>query len=185
MKIERTPIEGLLILTPRCFEDARGRFAETWRAELFNAAVGREVHFVQDNESRSCAGVLRGLHFQVSPFAQDKLVRVSSGSALDVAVDLRVGSSTFGQHHVMRLDASAGQQFWIPAGFAHGFLALEDDTIFSYKCTARYDVASERSLRWDDTDLAIDWQLSTLDGPPRVSDKDAASPAFSSFNPTS
>lgn len=184
MKIEQTPIEGLLILTPRRYVDARGSFEETWRAEQFNEAVGREVHFVQDNESRSAAGVLRGLHYQSPPFAQGKLVRVSSGAAWDVAVDLRAGSPTFGQHHAMRLDAELGLNFWIPEGFAHGFLALEEGTVFNYKCTARYDAASECSLRWDDSQLAIDWHLDGLHSAPVLSLKDASAPNFSDFKPT-
>lgn len=174
MRIITTPIEGLLELEPAVFQDARGYFFESWNAEKFRAA-GLDFHFVQDNESCSEKGVLRGLHFQVAPHAQGKLVRVVRGAVLDVAVDIRPKSATYGQHHALVLSAENKKQFWIPPGFAHGFLTLEDNTIFAYKCTDYYHKDSERSLLWNDPALGIDWGIEN----PNLSDKDRVAPALS------
>jgi dTDP-4-dehydrorhamnose 3,5-epimerase len=177
MTIHSTPIDGLLIIEPSVFRDDRGYFFESFNAESFKEATGLDTAFVQDNESGSAAHTLRGLHFQVPPAEQGKLVRVTKGAALDVAVDLRKGSPTFGQHHSVLLSAANKVQFWIPPGFAHGFLTLEDDTIFSYKCTGFYNKDAERTLKWDDPDLGIDWGVEE----PIVSAKDAAAGAFNDF----
>lgn len=178
MTVHSTPIEGLLLIEPSVFRDERGYFFECFNAQRFQEATGLEVNFVQDNESCSGANTLRGLHFQVPPADQGKLVRVTRGVALDVAVDLRKGSPTFGQHHSVLLSAANKLQFWVPPGFAHGFLTLEDDTIFSYKCSGYYNKEAERSLKWDDPDLGIDWGIDS----PVVSEKDASAGAFAAFD---
>lgn len=167
MNIQQTPIEGLLIIQPRLFTDDRGYFYESYNKEAFVKA-GIEPEFIQDNQSCSKKGTLRGLHFQASPFAQGKLVRVISGRVLDIAVDIRRTSATYGQHFSIELSAANHTQFWIPAGFAHGFIALEDDTIFCYKCTNLYDKDSEGGIRWNDATLNINWGAEN----PLVSDKD-------------
>ncbi len=177
MKITKTPISGLLILQPSVFEDNRGKFTESWNSNSFNKAVGREVTFVQDNESISKEGVLRGLHFQIPPAPQSKLVRVSRGAILDVAVDLRSSSPTFGMHYAVELDALSGIQFWIPEGFAHGFLSLEDGTQVQYKCTAPYNPECESSLMWNDPGLGIDWGIEK----PMLSDRDLKAQRFQDF----
>lgn len=177
MDVQTTPIEGLLLLRSRVFGDDRGSFSETWNQRVLDKAVGAEVRFVQCNESRSKAGVLRGLHFQAPPHAQGKLVRVVKGKVLDVAVDLRVGSPTYGQHHAALLSQENRWQFFVPAGFAHGFLTLEDDTVFQYFCTNLYHPESERTLRWDDADLGIEWGIDA----PLVSDKDKEAKAFATL----
>ncbi len=169
MNIVETAIPGLLIIEPRVFGDARGFFMETWNADAF-AAAGLNLNFVQDNHSRSQKGVLRGLHFQ-NPGAQGKLVRVTRGAVFDVAVDLRASSPTFGQWVGVELSAANHRMFWVPEGFAHGFLTLEDDTDFLYKCTAPYAPQSEYTLAWDDPAVGIEWPLGGLD--PVISDKDA------------
>ena len=169
MNIIETAIPGVLIIEPRVFGDARGFFMETWNAAGF-AAAGLDLTFVQDNHSRSQKGVLRGLHFQ-NPGPQGKLVRVTSGAVFDVAVDLRASSPTFGQWVGVELSAANKRMFWVPEGFAHGFLTLEDDTDFLYKCTAPYAPASEFTLAWNDPAVGIDWPLAGLD--PLVSEKDA------------
>ncbi len=158
MKVTKTKIEGLLIIEPDVFEDDRGFFVETYNKDRC-AKNGLEVNFVQDNLSKSVKGVLRGLHFQKEPYAQGKFVQVITGSVLDVAVDIRHGSETFGQWVSVKLTEKNKKQFWIPAGFAHGFVSLEDDTIFNYKCTNVYNKESEGAIAWDDADLNIDWQL--------------------------
>jgi len=169
----KAPIEGLVIIEPRAFPDERGFFMESYKQSDFEKAriIGP---FVQDNHSRSKKGVLRGLHFQRHPYAQGKLVRVSRGRAWDVAVDLRGSSPTFGTYFALELSESNRLMFWIPAGFAHGFLALEDDTELQYKCTAEYHAASDGGLRWDDPDIAIAWP--DIGMAPIVSAKDAALP---------
>jgi len=169
VNIVETAIPGLLIIEPRVFGDARGFFMETWNADAF-AAAGLNLNFVQDNHSRSQKGVLRGLHFQ-NPGAQGKLVRVTRGAVFDVAVDLRASSPTFGQWVGVELSAANHRMFWVPEGFAHGFLTLEDDTDFLYKCTAPYAPQSEYTLAWDDPAVGIEWPLGGLD--PVISDKDA------------
>ncbi len=173
-EVQKTAVDGLLLLTPRIFSDPRGHFLETFNVEAFNDATGLEINFVQDNESLSKKNVLRGLHFQAGQYAQGKLVRVVQGAVLDVAVDIRKNSSTFGQHVSVRLDGTSKQMFWIPPGFAHGFVALENDTVFAYKCSTQYNKAAERTIQWNDADLAIDWGVSD----PIVSDKDAIGTPF-------
>jgi dTDP-4-dehydrorhamnose 3,5-epimerase len=159
MKVVRHHISGLLTLEPSVFEDDRGYFIESFNKTAFKDATGVDVDFVQDNESMSNKGVLRGLHFQVPPFAQDKLVRVVRGSVIDVAVDLRQNSPTFGEYAKVLLSAKNKKQFFVPKGFAHGFVVLEDQTIFSYKCSKFYHRDSERSLKWDDPGIGIDWEV--------------------------
>lgn len=166
MQVRQTAIEGLIELIPRIFEDERGYFFESYNKPLFTS-LGLPVEFVQDNQSFSVKGVLRGLHMQNEPFAQGKLVRVISGQVLDVAVDLRPGSPTFGQYETFLLDAKLANMAYIPEGFAHGFVALED-SIFSYKCTNVYNKASESGILWNDPDLNIDWGVAN----PIVSEKD-------------
>lgn len=168
MKISKTAIAGPLIIEPQVFGDERGFFMETWNAEAF-ARAGLDLVFVQDNHSRSQRGVLRGLHFQ-NPGPQGKLVRVTSGAVFDVAVDLRRSSPTFGQWVGIELSAENRRMFWIPEGFAHGFLTLADNTDFLYKCTAPYAPQAEHTLAWDDPALGIGWPLDGL--APIISEKD-------------
>lgn len=175
MEIETTGLDGLLILRPKVFRDARGCFLESFNAERFQAACGSALRFVQDNESLSQAGVVRGLHFQAPPHAQGKLVRVVRGAVLDVCVDLRKASPTYGKHFKMELDGEEKAMLWIPEGFAHGFRTLRDDTIFSYKCTAYYAPHSERTLLWNDPALGIDWGITE----PVLSGKDKGGIPFS------
>ena len=169
MKVVETALPGVLIIEPRVFGDARGFFMETWNALAF-AEAGLDLAFVQDNHSRSQKGVLRGLHFQ-NPFPQGKLVRVARGAVFDVAVDLRWSSPYFGKWFGVELSAENQRMLWVPEGFAHGFLTLEDDTDFLYKCTAPYDPACEHTLAWDDPAVRIDWPVSGFD--PVISEKDA------------
>lgn len=177
MNIIKPDIEGLLIITPRVFEDERGAFMESFNKQKFDEAVGREVNFVQDNQSVSKKGVLRGLHFQSPPFAQGKLVRVIKGAVIDIAVDIRKNSPTYGDYVAVELTAENNEQFWIPEGFAHGFVALEDETTFLYKCTNYYAPQSEGTLLWNDPSLNIDWGISD----PIISEKDAIGQEFSNF----
>lgn len=177
MIIHSTPIEGLLIVEPDVFSDDRGYFMESFNARRFEEHTGIALQFVQDNESGSVKHTLRGLHFQAPPYEQGKLVRISKGAALDVAVDIRKESPTFGQHHSVVLSADNKLQFWIPPGFAHGFLTLEDDTVFTYKCTGYYHKGSEYALRWNDPDLGIDWGIED----PILSPKDSEAPLFATF----
>lgn len=174
MKATRLAIPDVMLLEPRLFEDARGWFYEGFNARSFAEATGAAVTFVQDNQSLSKKGVLRGLHYQLPPAAQGKLVRVIRGAILDVAVDIRRSSPSCGQWVAETLSADNRRQLWIPAGFAHGFVALEDSELL-YKTTAHYDRAADRSIRWDDPDLAIAWPPGLE---PILSDKDAAAPAF-------
>jgi len=165
---------GVLRLTPRVFEDARGRFCETYSKRTFAEATGG-VEFVQDNVSRSTRkGSVRGLHFQLPPMAQAKLVRVLRGAILDVAVDLRAGSATFGRHVSARLDERDDDQLFVPAGFAHGFCTLVDDTEVFYKVDALYSAEHDRALLWSDPDLGIDWPVAVADA--ILSEKDRAAP---------
>ncbi|MGF1637388.1 MAG: dTDP-4-dehydrorhamnose 3,5-epimerase [Cyclobacteriaceae bacterium] len=175
MEIKETEFKGLFEIVPRSFEDERGLFFESYHQIKFREA-GIEAQFVQDNQSFSKAGVLRGLHFQLPPYDQGKLVRVISGRALDVAVDLREGSPTFGQHIAKVLESNLGNMLYIPPGFAHGFVALTD-CIFFYKCTNFYDKPSDGGLKWDDPDLNIQWGIAE----PNVSEKDIALPSLSDF----
>ena len=177
MEIIKTEIEGVLIIKPRVFEDKRGYFFESWSKAAFEKQ-GLDINFAQDNQSFSSKGVLRGLHFQNPPFAQGKLVRVIQGSVLDVSVDIRKNSSTYGKHVSVILSGENKTMFWIPPGFAHGFSTLEDETIFSYKCSGIYNKQSEGSLMWNDSNLNIDWQIEN----PIISEKDQISNSFSNFN---
>jgi dTDP-4-dehydrorhamnose 3,5-epimerase len=173
--VKATPlaIPDVLLLEPRVFHDDRGWFYESFNARTFADATGLDVAFVQDNHSLSSRGVVRGLHYQLPPAAQGKLVRAVTGSIFDVAVDIRRSSPTFGQWVAETLGAENKRQMWVPAGFAHGFVALEDGTEVLYKTTDFYDKASERSIRWDDPTLAIAWPR---DLTPLLADKDAAAP---------
>ena len=170
MNVVPTAMVDLLIIEPQVFGDERGFFLESWNAQTF-ADAGLDIHFVQDNHSRSAKGVLRGLHYQ-KPNPQGKLVRVVSGSAFDVAVDLRRSSPTFGQWAGVTLSAANKTLFWVPPGFAHGFLSLEDGTDFLYKCTEPYAPADEYSIQWDDPAIGIDWPLGDI--VPQLSAKDRA-----------
>jgi len=172
MQFRNTPIAGLIEIIPRTFADERGIFFESYHKDLF-ASNGIPFHFVQDNQSFSGKGVLRGLHFQKPPFAQGKLVRVITGQALDVAVDLREDSPTFGQYETFLLTDQLHNMVYVPEGFAHGFLALED-TILQYKCTNIYNKASEGGIIWNDPQLNIAWGIAE----PIVSEKDMQLPAF-------
>ena len=158
MNVINSEIPGVVIIEPRVFEDARGYFFESFSQRDFDAQV-REVRFVQDNESKSSYGVLRGLHFQKPPHAQSKLVRVVKGAVLDVAVDIRKGSPTFGKHVAVELSEQNHRQFFIPRGFAHGFVVLTDEVVFQYKCDNFYAPQSEGAIAWNDPDLNIDWMV--------------------------
>lgn len=176
MEIIKTKIPDLLIVKPIVFEDNRGYFFESYNKEKF-LKEGIDQNFVQDNESKSMKGVLRGLHFQAPPFAQGKLVRVMKGAVLDVAVDIRKNAPTYGQWASIVLTESNKMMYWVPPGFAHGFVTLEDNTVFFYKCTNVYNKNSEGSIRWNDPDLNIDWGISD----PILSEKDTLSPMFRDF----
>ena len=162
MKVIKTKLEGVVIIEPQVFFDGRGYFFESFSQQRFNEQVA-PITFVQDNESKSSYGVLRGLHFQKPPFAQSKLVRVVKGKVLDVAVDLRKGSPTFGQYESVVLSEENKRQFFIPQGFAHGFAVLSEEAIFQYKCDKYYAPHSEGSVRWNDPTIAIDWLLPEKD----------------------
>ncbi|MGM9740403.1 MAG: dTDP-4-dehydrorhamnose 3,5-epimerase [Candidatus Cryptobacteroides sp.] len=162
MNIIKTGIEGVVIIEPKLFNDARGYFFESFSQREFDKAV-RPVNFVQDNESRSSYGVVRGLHFQKPPFAQSKLVRVISGAVLDIAVDIRRGSPTFGRHVAVELTGDNHRQVFIPRGFAHGFSVLSESVVFQYKCDNYYSPESEGAIAWDDPDLGIDWRIAPSD----------------------
>ena len=167
-------LDGVFEIRPRKYGDERGFFSETWNDRAFREAVAN-VSFVQDNTSLSVArGTIRGLHFQKPPYAQGKLVHVIRGAILDVAVDIRSGSPTFGRHVAVRLDADAGQQLWVPAGFLHGFCTLEDNTQVSYKVTQYYSAEHDAGVIWDDPDLGIDWPIQSSHA--IVSDKDRRLP---------
>lgn len=174
MIVKETKLKGCFIIQPQVFKDKRGYFVENYNQKTFNTALGLEINFVQDNESLSSKGVLRGLHYQLGEYAQAKLVRVIKGKVLDVVVDMRPKSPTFGQHVTIELSEENKTQFFVPRGFAHGFLVLEDDTIFSYKCDNFYSKSSEAGVIYNDKDLAIDWQLSEQDL--IISDKDLILP---------
>ncbi|NNF53910.1 MAG: dTDP-4-dehydrorhamnose 3,5-epimerase [Acidimicrobiales bacterium] len=167
-------IDGVVEYTPRRFGDDRGYFAETFNARTYEN-LGIRGAFVQDNESLSAEpGTVRGLHFQMAPSPQGKLIRIIRGAALDVAVDLRVGSETFGDHVAVRLDGATGNQLWIPPGFAHGFCTLEPDTLVAYKVTAYHDPETDRCILWTDPELGIDWPVDVASA--TLSAKDAAAP---------
>lgn len=173
MKLTRLALPDVLLIEPRVFEDARGWFYESFNARAFREASGLAVDFVQDNHSRSARGVLRGLHYQLPPHAQGKLVRVLSGAVLDVAVDIRRSSPDFGRWVAETLSAANQRQLYVPAGFAHGFVALEEGSELLYKTTDYYAPAAERAIAWDDPDLAIAWPEGLS---PLLAPKDAAAP---------
>lgn len=176
MREERFEIEGLICLHPKRYADERGYFFECFHQDNYTSLLGQK--FLQDNVSLSRKGVLRGLHFQTPPFAQGKLVQVLSGSVLDVAVDLRKESSTYGKFVLIELSAENGKQFYIPPGFAHGFLTLEENTLFSYKCTEYYAPSNEETLLWNDPHLKIPWPTKH----PIISDKDQKGILFANYN---
>jgi len=176
MEIIKTNIPDLHIVKPTVFEDHRGYFFESYNKQVF-LKNGIDQNFVQDNESKSQKNVLRGLHFQKPPFAQGKLVRVIRGSVLDVAVDIRKNSPTYGHWASIELTQDNKWMYWVPPGFAHGFVTLEDNTTFFYKCTNVYNKESEGSILWNDPDLNIDWKISD----PILSDKDKIAPLFKDF----
>lgn len=198
MDVIKTDIPGVFIIEPRVFGDARGYFFESFSQREFDEKIAplvlstgsgnvnlqydseKRISFVQDNESRSCYGVLRGLHFQKPPFAQSKLVRVAVGSVLDVAVDIRKGSPTYGKHVTVELSAENHRILFLPRGMAHGFAVLSDDVLFQYKCDSFYEPSSEGAIAWNDPDLAIDWRVPA----DRVilSEKDSRHPSFKDFD---
>jgi dTDP-4-dehydrorhamnose 3,5-epimerase len=176
MEITKTEIEGLLILQPKIWRDERGYFFESFREDVFKK-LNLDLNFVQDNQSLSQRGTIRGLHFQQAPHEQGKLVRVLQGKVLDVALDIRKNSATYGKYFAIELSADNQTQFFIPPGFAHGFSTLEDNTIFCYKCTNYYDKASEGGVLYNDPALGIDWKVEGL----FVSDKDKELPSLKDF----
>jgi dTDP-4-dehydrorhamnose 3,5-epimerase len=180
MQFEKLAIAGLVLITPVRHGDDRGYFVETHRQDLFEAAIG-PVAFVQDNQSMSAeVGTIRGLHFQVNPRAQGKLVRCLFGAILDVAVDIRRGSPTYGRHVAVELSAENGRQLWLPTGFAHGFCTLRPNTVIAYKVTDVYSPAHDRGLLWNDPDLAIDWPVA--EDRAVLSGKDRVQPRFAELD---
>ena len=177
MNVIPTPIADLLIVEPKVFGDERGFFYESFNQQAFNQATGLALNFVQDNHSRSTQGVLRGLHYQLPPCAQGKLVRCTRGAVWDVAVDIRKSSATFGQWFGVELTDSNHRQFWIPPGFAHGFVVLSESADFLYKTTAYYAPAYDRCISWNDPDIKIAWPSTGV--PPQLSAKDVAGKLFS------
>ena len=189
MQVEHLAIEGPLLLTPRVFGDTRGFFYESWTQRSFADALGLPLeqapHFRQDNHSQSSRGVLRGLHYQLEPEPQGKLVRCVSGEVFDVAVDLRRSSASFGQWVAARLSAENHRQLWVPVGFAHGFLTLSDSAEVLYKASGFWSKSCERSLHWNDPSIAIDWPLELLNGiEPLLADKDASAPTLDAAKAT-
>jgi dTDP-4-dehydrorhamnose 3,5-epimerase len=177
MEVIETKIKGLYIIKPKIFADTRGYFFESYNADVFKQN-GIVVDFVQDNQSLSSTGVLRGLHFQAPPFDQGKLVRVITGAVLDIAVDIRKNSPTYGEHVSIELTEENKTMFYISPGFAHGFLTLKDNTIFSYKCTNVYNKASEGTVLWNDKDININWNVAD----PILSEKDLVGTIFKNFH---
>ena len=163
MAVIKTAIEGVYIIEPTVFGDERGYFFESYNEERFRSETGIDANFVQDNESRSKRGVLRGLHFQKKPYAQAKLVRVVQGKVLDVVVDIRKESPTFGKHIAVELSGDNHRQLFIPKGFAHGYVVMEDDTVFQYKCDEFYHPEAEGGIAWNDPDIGIDWGVAESD----------------------
>lgn len=176
MNFKKLSIEGLVVIEPKLFTDDRGYFYETYNKNIF-IENGLDLDFLQDNESLSSKGVLRGLHFQNPPYGQGKLIRVGSGSILDIAVDIRKESSTYGKYEAVVLSDKNKLMFWVPPGFAHGFLSLEENTKLLYKCTNVYNKEAESGIIWDDQELNIDWNYKN----PLVSEKDNELPGFNSF----
>tara|TARA_B100000795_G_scaffold112494_1_gene83327 strand:- start:45670 stop:46215 length:546 start_codon:yes stop_codon:yes gene_type:complete len=179
LKLEKTTLKDCFILTPKVFEDERGTFSETFNAEKFTAQTGIHTRFVQDNQSTSKFGVIRGLHFQKGVYAQAKLVRVVKGSVLDIAVDLRKDSPSFGQSISIILSKENKKQLFVPRGFAHGFSVLEDNTVFAYKCDRVYNKESERGIIYNDATLALNWHLSNTEM--IISKKDLELPTFAAL----
>ncbi len=179
MEVEKTPLEGCLVLHPKIFEDNRGHFFESFSQKRFEEVLGYQVNFVQDNQSYSTKGVLRGLHFQKGGFAQAKLVSVLFGKVLDVVVDLRKNSTTYGQHFSIELNSENKKQLFVPRGFAHGFVVLSEEVHFFYKCDNYYDKDSESGIVFNDSFLNIDWKLNT--NKIIVSSKDKQLPSFSTL----
>jgi len=176
MQFTRTTIEDVVIIDPQVHGDERGYFIETYRKDMLEAFLGFPVHFCQDNESKSSKGVLRGLHYQLPPAAQSKLVRVIQGRVLDVAVDIRKGSPTFGRHVAVELSGENKRQLFVPRGFAHGFLVLEDETTFAYKVDSYYSPENDRGIAFDDPDIGIDWILG--EDLLKLSEKDRRQPSL-------
>lgn len=176
MKFSKTNIPDVILCEPTVFNDERGYFFESFNQEVFEKHLGKSIRFCQDNEAKSTKGVLRGLHYQLPPFAQSKLVRVISGKVLDVAVDIRRDSSTFGQYVAIELSGENKHQLFVPAGFAHGYVVLSDEAIFSYKVDNYYSKTHERGIFYNDKDLKIDWKL--LSNELIISEKDKIQPAF-------
>lgn len=174
MKVLKTAIEGLLIIEPTVFGDSRGYFFESYNKQRFKDETGLDIDFVQDNQSKSCYGVLRGLHFQKPPYAQSKLVRCVRGKVLDVAVDIRKSSPTFGKYMAVELTEDNHRQLFIPHGFAHGFVVLSEEAIFQYKCDNFYHKESEGAIAWNDPEINIDWTIPFDDV--MLSDKDKVNP---------
>ena len=179
MEAIKTDIDGVFIIEPRVFNDARGYFFESYSKRDFNAQV-REIHFVQDNESKSSYGVMRGLHFQRPPFTQSKLVRCVKGAVLDVAVDIRKGSPTYGQHVAVELTEDNHRQFFVPRGFAHGFAVLSEEAVFQYKCDNFYHPEADGGISILDTSLGIDWRIPTDKA--ILSEKDTKHPLLADFD---
>ena len=180
MHVIKTALEGVLIIHPRIFKDARGYFFESYNKKAFDEAIGRKVDFVQDNESMSSRGVMRGLHFQRPPYTQAKLVRCVRGRVLDVAVDIRKGSPTYGQHVAVELSEENHRQFFVPRGFAHGFAVLSDVAVFQYKCDNYYAPEADGGISIADESLGIDWQLDPSEV--LLSDKDMKHPLLKDFD---
>jgi len=176
MIVEKTYIEGLLIITPTVFKDDRGYFFESYKKSVFQKATGLDIDFIQDNESKSSYGTLRGLHYQRGEYAQAKLVRVLSGKVLDIAVDIREGSATYGKYFSIELDDINKKQLYIPRGFAHGFVVLSQEAVFSYKCDNYYNKESEGGIIYNDKIINIDWQIPITDF--ILSAKDKIHPQF-------
>jgi dTDP-4-dehydrorhamnose 3,5-epimerase len=174
MNFIRTDIHDVIIIEPKVHGDERGYFVETFREDKLQEFLGYKINFCQDNESKSSKGVLRGLHYQLPPFAQTKLVRVIQGRVLDVAVDIRKGSPTFGQHVAVELSSENKKQMLVPRGFAHGFVVLEDDTMFAYKVDNYYSPECDRGIAFDDTAIGIDWRLNSSEL--KLSEKDTKQP---------
>lgn len=180
MNVTATALDGVMAIEPRIFTDARGHFVESFNQRQFRDLVAPGVSFVQDNQSFSCKGVVRGLHYQAQPKAQGKLVRAVAGEIFDVAIDIRQGSPRFGQWVGIRLSADNNRQLWIPEGFAHGFQVLSENATVLYKTTDFWSAAHERAIRWDDPTLAIEWPLKTE---PIISDKDRNAPLLADIAP--
>ena len=177
MIFSNTDIEGLVVIDTKKYADERGYFFESYQHQKFSEFIGKEIKFVQENESMSSLHVIRGLHFQKPPFAQGKLVRVSFGKVIDVVVDIRSNSSTYGKTFSLELSQENGKQLWIPEGFAHGFVSLEQNSLLNYKCTNYYNQPSEDAIAWNSIDLDINWSVEN----PIVSDKDQIAKDFSTF----